>query len=103
MMFRFLTVVVTFLLLVQNNITKAREDGLSTFNYDCSGKRDGNYPHPTKCTHYVSCSGQRAHEIECAKGHDGNPLYYVRDSGPDPKTSTCDSPDVVDRDGSCNS
>lgn len=68
----------------------------SEFQYDCSGKADGNYPHPTKCDHYVACvAGRHAYEMPCAMGHDGNRLHYVPNSGPDPVTSRCDYPEVA--------
>jgi len=64
--------------------------------YNCSGKRDGNYPHPSKCTHYVACvGGTNAYEMQCAIGHDGQPLHYVASSGPDETTSRCDYPEVA--------
>ncbi|CAG7832453.1 unnamed protein product [Allacma fusca] len=66
------------------------------FTYDCSGKQDGNYPHPTKCTHFVACvGGQHAYEQVCALNHNGKPLHYVRNSGPDPRTSRCDYPETA--------
>jgi hypothetical protein len=34
--------------------------------YDCSGKRDGNYVHPTDCTRFISCSGGVASQRDCA-------------------------------------
>ncbi|CAG7824605.1 unnamed protein product [Allacma fusca] len=64
--------------------------------YNCRGKRDGNYPHPSKCTHYIACTaGIVACEIECAQNHTGTPLHYVQNSGPSPQTSRCDYPEVA--------
>jgi hypothetical protein len=37
--------------------------------YDCSGKRDGNYVHPSDCTRFISCSGSVASERDCANCH----------------------------------
>jgi hypothetical protein len=38
--------------------------------YDCSGKADGNYPHPTHCTRFMSCVAQtHAYERQCATCH----------------------------------
>jgi len=34
--------------------------------YDCSGKADGNYPHPSDCTRFISCSGGIASQRDCA-------------------------------------
>jgi hypothetical protein len=34
--------------------------------YDCSGKEDGNYVHPTDCTRFISCSGGIASQRDCA-------------------------------------
>ena len=35
--------------------------------YDCSGKADGNYPHPYECTKFMSCVAQEyAYERNCA-------------------------------------
>ncbi|MBC6448039.1 chitin binding peritrophin-A domain-containing protein [Actinokineospora xionganensis] len=68
----------------------------ASFTYDCSGKVDGNYPHPTKCDHYIACvAGTHAYEMPCAMGHDGQRLHYVQDSGPDPAKSRCDYPEVA--------
>lgn len=64
------------------------------FAYDCSGKADGNYPHPTKCTHFVACVAQEyAYEMVCATNDDGKPLHYVQDSGPNEQESYCDYPE----------
>ncbi|MCU1640131.1 MAG: uncharacterized protein JWN03_406 [Nocardia sp.] len=66
------------------------------FHFDCSDKADGNYPHPTKCTHYVACVAHaHAYEMPCAMGHNGELLHYVQNSGPDPVTSRCDYPEVA--------
>jgi len=68
----------------------------SDFEFDCSGLVDGNYPHPTLCTHYVACVAQAyAYEMPCAMNLDGSLLHYVQDSGPDPTTSRCDYPEVA--------
>ncbi|CAG7826095.1 unnamed protein product, partial [Allacma fusca] len=56
------------------------------FTYDCSGKQDGNYPHPTKCTHYVACVA-KTYAYEMVLNHDGTPLHYVQNCGPKPFTS----------------
>jgi len=38
--------------------------------YDCSGKADGNYIHPTDCTKFMSCVAQtHAYERNCAECH----------------------------------
>ena len=38
--------------------------------YSCAGKVDGNYPHPTDCTKFMSCVAQTyAYERQCAKCH----------------------------------
>jgi hypothetical protein len=38
--------------------------------YDCSGKSDGNYIHPTDCTKFISCVAQtHAYERDCAACH----------------------------------
>ncbi|CAL8091063.1 unnamed protein product [Orchesella dallaii] len=34
--------------------------------YDCTGKADGNYVHPTDCTRFISCSGNIASQRDCA-------------------------------------
>ncbi|MET9492118.1 chitin binding peritrophin-A domain-containing protein [Nocardia sp. NPDC006630] len=66
------------------------------FEFDCSDKPDGNYPHPSKCTHYVACvAHEHAYEMPCAMGHNGELLHYVQNSGPDPATSRCDYPEVA--------
>ncbi len=37
--------------------------------YDCSRKEDGNYPHPTDPTKYISCVAKRyAYERNCPPG-----------------------------------
>jgi hypothetical protein len=96
-------IAVMFVVTTKGKVVKAIEARKSAYNFDCTGKPDGNYPHPMKCTHFVSCVGQKyAYEMECPKNTDGNYLYYVRNSGPNPATSKCDSPEVADRDGSCN-
>ena len=33
--------------------------------YDCSGKTDGNYMHPTDCTRYIVCANGRASDMAC--------------------------------------
>jgi hypothetical protein len=34
--------------------------------YDCTGKEDGNYIHPTDCTKFISCVDQtHAYERQC--------------------------------------
>jgi len=33
--------------------------------YDCSGKADGNYVHPTDCTRFIMCSNGRAADMAC--------------------------------------
>jgi hypothetical protein len=77
-------------------------NGTPGFQYDCSGKDDGNYPHPTKCTHYVACVARKhAYEMPCAMNHDGKPLHYVAWSGPNPRTSRCDYPQVAGCQGGC--
>ncbi|MEV0248373.1 carbohydrate-binding module family 14 protein [Nocardia sp. NPDC050712] len=64
--------------------------------FDCSGLADGNYPDPNANTHYVACVAQTyAYSMVCASNHDGNPLYYIANSGPDPATSRCDYPEVA--------
>ncbi|CAG7724605.1 unnamed protein product, partial [Allacma fusca] len=75
-------------------------EGTPNFAYDCSEKEDGNYPHPTLCTHYVACVAKAyAYEMVCALNHDGKPLHYVASSGPDPRTSHCDYPEVAGCEG----
>jgi hypothetical protein len=62
----------------------------------CSDKKDGNYPHPYSCTHYIACVAQtEAYDMICAQNHDGCPLHYVPWSGPNPVTSHCDYPEVA--------
>jgi len=64
--------------------------------YDCSGMIDGDYRHPSKCTHFVKCVGETiAYEMQCALGHDGQPLHWVVNSGPNTNTSHCDYPAVA--------
>jgi len=49
--------------------------------YDCSGKGDGNYLHPTDCTRFISCSGGIASQRDCAncdtpgRCRDGRTVY----------------------------
>ena len=36
--------------------------------YNCAGKTDGNYIHPTDCTKFISCVAQQhAYERDCPK------------------------------------
>lgn len=37
--------------------------------YDCSGKENGNYVHPTDCTRFVRCKNGVACERDCATCH----------------------------------
>lgn len=38
--------------------------------YDCTGKPDGNYIHPTDCTKFISCvAGKYAYERDCPTCH----------------------------------
>ncbi|CAG7723291.1 unnamed protein product [Allacma fusca] len=68
----------------------------SLMDFDCSGKEDGNYPHPMLCTHFVACvGGKHAYEMVCALNHDGKPLHFVPSSGPSTKTARCDYPEVA--------
>ncbi|CAG7725335.1 unnamed protein product, partial [Allacma fusca] len=59
--FSFLSVVVAITVLLQGQSlgkviqSNGFQNVNSLFEYDCTGKEDGNYPHPTKCTHYVAC------------------------------------------------
>ncbi|KAF2671502.1 hypothetical protein BT63DRAFT_477975 [Microthyrium microscopicum] len=70
--------------------------GEPDFEFDCSGLLDGDYPHPTKCTHYVACVAQtHAYEMICALSNDGNPLHFVAESGPSPASARCDYPEVA--------
>jgi hypothetical protein len=51
-----------------------RTTGLTPQNaadyYDCTGKPDGNYIHPTDCTKFMSCVAQtHAYERDCATCH----------------------------------
>ena len=47
------------------------------FFYNCTGRTDGNYLHPTLCTHFVSCSGGRAIDMFCPLAdNQGNLLRY---------------------------
>lgn len=65
-------------------------------DYDCSGKADGDYPHPTKCDHFIACVAQtHAYEMPCAMGGNGQRLHFVQNSGSAPETSRCDYPEVV--------
>jgi Chitin binding Peritrophin-A domain len=37
--------------------------------YSCEGKDDGNYIHPTDCRKFISCTNERAAEMDCAICH----------------------------------
>ncbi|CAL8091916.1 unnamed protein product [Orchesella dallaii] len=37
--------------------------------YNCAGKPDGNYEHPSDCTRFISCSGGIASQRDCADCH----------------------------------
>ena len=42
--------------------------------YDCSGKEDGNYPHPSDNTKFMSCVAQHyAYEQNCPSGQHFDP------------------------------
>ncbi|CAL8134208.1 unnamed protein product [Orchesella dallaii] len=34
--------------------------------YNCAGKPEGNYEHPSDCTRFISCSGEIASQRDCA-------------------------------------
>lgn len=79
-----------------NGNGKDYQRGTPGFLYDCSGKVDGDYNHPTKCDHFVACvAGTEAYEMPCAMGHGGVRLHYVQGSGPSQTTSRCDYPEVA--------
>ncbi|CAG7725930.1 unnamed protein product [Allacma fusca] len=67
------------------------------FSYDCSGKSDGFYTHPGKCTHFVACvGGTQAYEMSCPLNYDGNLLHFKVIQGPYSSTGRCDFPEVAD-------
>src|SRR5262249_23106002 len=46
-------------------ITPIRENVYNIDYFDCTGKPDGNYRHPTDCTRYITCSGNQAADMAC--------------------------------------
>ncbi|KAF2469373.1 uncharacterized protein BDR25DRAFT_304485 [Lindgomyces ingoldianus] len=63
------------------------------FGWYCSGKEDGNYPHPFTCHKYIACVGkQYAYEMSCPMGPDG-PLHFNPNTGHNPSQTFCDYPD----------
>lgn len=41
--------------------------------YDCSGKSNGNYPHPDDDTKFISCANGYAYEQDCPQGQRFDP------------------------------
>ena len=51
----------------------------------CTGKTSGNYPDPTRCDGFISCSNGILHRMDCPAG-----LWY------DDKVDRCEMPNTVD-------
>ena len=43
----------------------SRENLADIDYFDCTGKADGNYPHPSDCTRFITCHNGRAADIAC--------------------------------------
>jgi len=63
--------------------------------YTCT--RQGNYPDPRTCDHYIACTAaHQAYQMPCAvMDEHGNRLHYAPESGPDEDKSYCDYPEFV--------
>jgi len=55
---------------------------------ECVGKPDGNYPHPTNCTKFITCSNQRKYEMNCPHGLHFNSNLLMCDY---PANANCNS------------
>eukprot|EP01121_Diplochlamys_sp_Union-15-3_P018825 TRINITY_DN693_c0_g1_i1.p1 TRINITY_DN693_c0_g1~~TRINITY_DN693_c0_g1_i1.p1 ORF type:complete len:100 (+),score=13.13 TRINITY_DN693_c0_g1_i1:39-338(+) len=57
-----LSILAVFLVAVA---ARSNIDNVPASIFDCSGKADGNYNHPTDCTRFITCSNGRASDFAC--------------------------------------